>query len=548
MLVRLRPFCTLAVTICLLAPASISFSETLQEAVKHVVESNPEVRTVVYNRLARDQQVKQARAGYFPQLDFIAGAGFREIDEPVEESLEPWEFTLSLRQNVFRGLQDMNEIDRQQARVRSEAYNIQTEAEDNALDGVRAYLQVLKKGDFVALAEENLAIHKRIGDQIRLRSESGIDRRADMNQVQSRLALAESNMVVTETNLLDSETNYLRIVGHMPENLVKPDPIGSLLPDSFEEVQELAITGDPTLKSAEEDLEARHEQDEVAKAPFMPIVDIEVDKNWSEDLDYGLNTKEEDLIALLRVRYNLFRGWKDRARKVETSHLISESREIRNNTHRQVIERTRLSWMAYQATLARIQYLEDRVDSTTMAAEAYTKQWDIRKRTLLDVLDSQAERIEAQQDLLDAKYDGLFAQYRILNNIGKLVHSLGLEWPEEAYVEEEEKPKTSINYKENLINSRTAVATSTSRQLHDNNIILPRTRPTDTQSSIRYVKIHSLAMTDNFYVKTGQAHVSEDNLEYQYKGMFLQYGVISNINQLSPIPGLEWPEENFTLN
>lgn len=55
-------------------------------------------------------------------------------------------------------------------------------------------------------------------------------------------------------------------------------------------------------------------------------------------------------------------------------------------------------------------------------------------------------------------------------------------------------------------------------------------------------------MTDNFYVKTGQAHVSEDNLEYQYKGMFLQYGVISNINQLSPIPGLEWPEENFTLN
>ena len=430
-----------AVFFCLLAAGSYTQAETLQEAVKYVVETNPDVRTVVYNRLARDQQVKQARAGYFPELGLIAGAGFQEVDEPVDQSLEPWEFTLGLRQNVFRGLQDMNEIERQEARVRSEAYIIQTEAEDNALETARVYLQVLRKKDFFDLANENLSVHKRISDQIRLRSESGIDRKADMNQVDSRLALAESNVVVTKTNLIDADTNYQRIVGHLPENLVKPEAPASVLPQSLEEAQELTITGDPTLKSAEEDLVARHSQDEVAKAPFWPIVDIEIDKTWSEDLTYGLNTDEENLIALLRVRYNFFRGWRDRARKVETTYLISEAREIRNNTHRQIVERTRLSWMAYTSAMDRIKYLEDRVTSAAATSQAYAKQWDIGRRTLLDVLDAEAELIEAKKELLDAQYDGLFAQYRIMNNIGQLVHTLGLEWPEEAYVKDEEKPK-----------------------------------------------------------------------------------------------------------
>lgn len=425
----------------MLATSGGSYAETLQEAVKYMIETNPEVRTVVYNRLARDQQVIQARAGYFPELGFMAGAGFQEVDEPVDQSLDPWEFTLSLRQNVFRGLQDMNEVERQQARVRSEAYVIQGTAENTALQTARTYLEVLRKNALVALAEENLKIHQRIADQIKLRSESGVDRKADMDQVESRLALAESNVIVTETNLIDAQTNYLAVVGHLPENLVKPEVNASFMPVSLEEAQQSALKQHPTLKQAEEDLVARKAQDEVARAPFMPIVDLELDKTWSEDLDYGLNTDEENLIGMVRVRWNLFKGLYDKGRKAETAYLVSEAREIRNITHRQVVESTRLSWMAYQAAMNRMGYLENRVRASEATAQSYAKQWDIGKRTLLDVLDAEAERIDAKQELLNAQFDGLFAQYRILNGQGQLVHSLGLQMPEEAYVDDEEKPE-----------------------------------------------------------------------------------------------------------
>jgi hypothetical protein len=58
---------------------------------------------------------------------------------------------------------------------------------------------------------------------------------------------------------------------------------------------------------------------------------------------------------------------------------------------------------------------------------------------MFDVLDIEAELINAKIDLVNAQYDRTYAQYRILSGIGKLVHTLGLQWPEESMVEEEEK-------------------------------------------------------------------------------------------------------------
>ncbi|MDD4924827.1 MAG: hypothetical protein PHF74_08415, partial [Dehalococcoidales bacterium] len=40
--------------------------ETLQEAIQYMLKTNPEIKSVSYNRLARDQEVVQAKAGYYP--------------------------------------------------------------------------------------------------------------------------------------------------------------------------------------------------------------------------------------------------------------------------------------------------------------------------------------------------------------------------------------------------------------------------------------------------------------------------------------------------
>jgi adhesin transport system outer membrane protein len=412
-------------------------AETLHEAVKKIIATNPDIRAAGHNRLARDEEVRQARAGYFPTLDLDAGAGKDYVDEPVDEDLDPQQVRISLRQNIFAGLSTTNEVDRQKARVASEAYVVQSTAENTALKTVDVYLEVLKNEAIVALAQENLLLHQRIADQIRLRNASGVDRRADVDQIESRLNLAQSNVVVTEQNLLDAQTNYNAVVGHLPVHLSRPENQEKLIPESLEKAQQIALSGHPQLKSANADLKARRKQDEVAKSPFMPTLDLEVDKVYEKDTDYYEDDEQEDLRVFLRLRYNLFNGWHDEARKKETVHLISEAREIRNHTHRQVVESVRLSWRAHQAAKTKINYLQKRLQFAAATASAYTKQWNIGQRTLLDVLDAEAERIDAARQLVTTEYDGLYAQYRILNGIGKLIPALQLELPKEGFVDDD---------------------------------------------------------------------------------------------------------------
>ncbi len=98
-----------------------AYAETLHEAVQYTLETNPQVRAVQQNRLARTQEVKQARAGYFPTLDFSAGIGRNEIFSPseYEETSDPREVKFSLRQNIFNGFITSNEVNRQTERVKS---------------------------------------------------------------------------------------------------------------------------------------------------------------------------------------------------------------------------------------------------------------------------------------------------------------------------------------------------------------------------------------------------------------------------------------------
>lgn len=424
-------------------------SETLTEAVAEIIKSNPEVKALGYNRLARDEEVVQARSGYLPTLDFVAGAGVEDVQKPEDDSYNPVEMKLSLRQNVFAGFSTKNEVERQQARVRSMAYSLQGTSENIALKAAKVYLDVLRAEELKALAEQNLLNHQRISDQIALRTASGVGSQVDSEQVQGRLALAQSNVVVTQTNLIDAMTNYQSVIGRLPSDLARPEAPEDGIPASVEEAEKWAVDGHPTLKSAMADLEARNKQYEVARSPFMPVVDIEVDQNWDEDID-EIEGRQESTVAMVRLRYNLFNGMKDNGRKAETLQQIEEAREIKNNTQRQVVESIRLSWMSYQSVLDRIKYLEEHAQATAATATAFSKQFDLGKRTLLDVLDTEAEAIDARRDLIGATYDGLYSRYRILNGMGALVHSLGLKWPEESVVEEngttkeeEEKPQTT---------------------------------------------------------------------------------------------------------
>jgi len=408
-----------------------SDTRSLADVVREALLTNPDVAEARNQWLARREEVKQAEGGLLPTLDLNAGIGYEYTDSPStraiggDNELERRELGLSLRQMLFDGWGTQNEVNRQIARTNSAAARLLSVGESVAMRAAEAYVDLQRNQELTAIADESLETHKRIENQIRLRSEAGVGRRADYNQVQSRVALATVNMIAAETNLLDARAAYQRVVGTLPGTKYAPFSVDKgTLPESVHRALEIARANNPVLQIAAADIDAAQAQHEAAKQFHYPRVDLEIGGNRNNDIT-GSQGHVEDLSAMLRMRYNLFRGGSDDARERVTAHNINEARDIRDRSDRQLEESIRLAWAAFAATSTQLPLLEQQVVAARATREAYTRQFKIGQRSLLDLLNSENEVLQARQAVVNSRADRLLAQYRILEAMGTLVDHFG---------------------------------------------------------------------------------------------------------------------------
>jgi adhesin transport system outer membrane protein len=327
---------------------------SLREVVDSAIKTNPDVLAAIYQKQAVSKEIDQARAGYLPTVDLAVGTGWEMTDNPStrasgrnEVHMNRDEASVNIRQMLFDGMETKHEVERQNARSHSRSFAAYSAAENTGLEAIEAYLAVLRHQKLVELAQTNYEAHVRTHDQIQLRSNRGVGRKADMDQSLGRLPLAQANLVAEESNLRDAETSYIRVVGSQAEELTQPDSPLPLIPETLEEAIDIAINNHPTMKLAEYDLESAQAQHATARAPFYPDVHLELGARADHDIN-GVKGMDKDVTAMLRLRYNLLNGGRDTARREETAYLINEAAEIRNDTRRQIEEAVRLAWNVWQ--------------------------------------------------------------------------------------------------------------------------------------------------------------------------------------------------------
>jgi adhesin transport system outer membrane protein len=426
------PTAAVGLLVCVLVAPSLA--ATLPDVVREALGTNPDVAEARNQWLARREEVREAEGGFLPSLDLNAGIGYEYTDSPGtraaangSKELTRRELGLTVRQMLFDGWGTRSEVQRQQARANSAAARLLAVGESTALSATVAYVDLGRFGSLKGISEESLATHLRIADQIRLRSEAGVGRRADLEQVISRVALAEVNLVAAEVNLEDARTTFQRVVGRLPVDQsvsldgLQPDS----LPASRDVLLEIAQAHNPILAVAAADIDAAKAQAAAARQFDMPRFDLEIGGNLNDDID-GIQGDVNDLSAMVRMRYNLYRGGSDSARKRATAINVNEARDVRDRSVRQLEETIRLAWAALRATDAQLPLLRQQVDAALATRDAYEMQFNIGQRTLLDVLNAENEVIQARQDVVNTRADNLLAQYRLLEAMGALVDELGV--------------------------------------------------------------------------------------------------------------------------
>lgn len=435
----------------LILPAA-TYSQTLEQAVAHTLDTNPEIR-IAFNRFkAREEQVNQAVAGYMPTVDISGGYGWEQTNSPSTRrragqgevdsdgviELERGEAGFSIKQMLFDGFYTSSEVDRYSFEASAEQWALFAAAEDMALDVVKVYTNYIRSEQVLTLAEKNLESHKDIYDQIKQRTDSGLGSTADLSQITGRLARANANVISARNNFYDAKSQFVRIVEQQPEDMIVPVPDADMLPVDLQTSVMMAQENHPILKSASSDIFAAENERESAQSNYYPKFTLELDGNWNNDIDgedgagtfQNVGGHNNDLVAMIRVKYNLFAGGRDLAREKEAAYKIGEAKEIRQRAHRQVVEGVNLAWNAYELLTPQKMYIRDHVIAAKDTQVAYSQQFNLGQRTLLDLLDTENELFEARKDYLESEYDEIVSQYRVLNATGQLLDSLRVTRPD----------------------------------------------------------------------------------------------------------------------
>lgn len=412
-------------------PAAQAFE--VRDAVSQTLKNNAEVRMKWHNFRASTEEKGVAQAGFLPSIDFSVAAARESRDSPAanggrnSSSFTRNGYNLSLSQNLFQGFITTHQVKQLDLTSRARYYEYLAEAENQSLEAVRAYIDVVRFGKLVEIAEENYAVHKGIYEQILQRVSQGVGRRVDLEQVAGRMALAESNLLNEIANLHDVSARYARIVGNAaPEQLTLA---GLLASPSGDEVMNLAEKNNPRLQAAAALFHSAESEISARKGAFMPTLDLRASRDSTNNRD-GVKGRDNRSALELVFNMNLYRGGADKARLSAAAARLDEAEALGTKACRDMRQQVAIAYNDSLKLDAQLDALRQHQLSTEKARDAYRQQFDIGQRTLLDMLDSENELFTARRDLLIAELDLQLARYRIAGESGRLLEVLQLKQAE----------------------------------------------------------------------------------------------------------------------
>lgn len=408
-----------------LAVANDAF--TIIDAINQAVTTHPGVGEASANRRATEAELRQQQGTLLPQVRLEGKAGRSRFNEkdvvPPPAGNNTWlstrEGSVVVRQLLFDGLTSINEIWRQAARVDAAAYRVRERSELIALDAAEAYIDVVRYTHLIGLANENIAAHRRILANVEARFQGGRAGEGDLEQVRERVEAAIAIRAQFVQQLDEARAVYRRTVGIEPYNLRVPGRLREM-PASKDAALAIALRHNPTIQAGEADrLAARHGFNATAGA-FMPNIALEGRATRGHNTGTILGDRTE-ASGLVVATWDIFTGGKNAWRRAEFAERYEEMTMRHARLQREAFELIDKAWAARTITSDRIAALTRQIAADRRVIEAYTKEYELGQRSLIDLLNAYNQLFNARVSLESTRDTAVFADYQLLASMGQLL-------------------------------------------------------------------------------------------------------------------------------
>lgn len=405
---------------------------SMQDVIAVAVNSNPEIAQAQYNKEAIQFERKQAQGLYAPRVDVEGSAGIRHLDNPTRRltgiqnnELYPVSGQATADWTVIDFGRRRGELLRQAARVDGASLRVVERSEFIALQVARQYLDVLLQQRVVAASQDNVAFHEALVKDLGSGVEQGSISIADQQQAQERLQAAKVQTIEAEQALTEAKISLRTLSGLDVDAVIQPPTFAEAMPASVAEAIGLARTNNPRVREAEADVDAAHALANSVKADQAPKIGVEVVGRVGHDID-GIDGATRDIQGRAYLRWNVFDGGINRANYQEMVRRSSEARYRLYSVVRQSEDDVRTAWSKLDTETRRTADLDTQSKVSDDLLLSYRSQFNVGRRSLLDVLDAQNARYNTQVRLETSRFSAVFARYQALAATNRFLTAMNI--------------------------------------------------------------------------------------------------------------------------
>ena len=448
----------------LLACSGPVHAETLKEALTAAYLYNPTLKAAQAQLRSTDNQVSLAKSGYRPTISGTVQYGYENSNTKIRNlatstgsypvcptgsvnpttgacvdggaigvplgstgstatniTSHPRSAEIGIQQNIFNGFQTYNNVKGAEAGVEAGRENLRAAEVNVLLNAATAYMNVVRDQAIVDLRKNNVKV---LAEQLRAtedRYKVGEVTKTDLSQAQSGLAQGQADLSIAQGTLYGDQALFAQYIGHPPRALKDPGPPEKLLPTTLQRAIDITQTENPSLLSAVFQERAQQHVVKQLKGQLLPSLTANATyTNSVSPFGFTEGTQESDTQVFGQLNVPVYQAGAVSAQIRQAIETLSQARQQMDVQRELARQNVSSQWALVTAAKGNIAAGKSAVEATRIALEGVREEERVGQRTILDVLNSEQQNLNAQVNLASFQRDLVVASYGVLAAMGRL--------------------------------------------------------------------------------------------------------------------------------
>lgn len=395
-------------------------AQTLPEVVNQALQTYPSVLAASAKSAATRTDIARARSAHYPQLGMTASAN-AYASGTLPASTARTTLSPTARLNLWSGGKIEAEAQRAEALTQASEFQHATTLDEVAQLAAEAYLNWAKTADLYSLAVRNVNAHQETLSDIQKIAKADTGRRVDYDQALVRMENATLSLQQRKSDFAQAVQRVKRFwPGDMDarpvglEATVADSGVLGKIPSSLAQAVDMVSEDLPAIAQTRAQVQAAQAAVRLAKGQYWPTVDLSVSKQYN-----AFNGKQE-AFTQLQVNAPFYNGGGTSALVEGAVGQLKAAEFALEEARLLAREKAALAWQEWVSARARSTTGSSQSEIGDKLVDAYRQQFRLARRSLLDLLNIQADSFNYRSAARAAFHDERLARVRLLAVTGDL--------------------------------------------------------------------------------------------------------------------------------